>query len=247
MEPAETCSGVSIVEAWSRAAQIVLAPAPTPYVLTVTSGIGWPAASHEIWKLDAAAKSVGAEKPSTVAEMLLPGAAKQSTGNAAEAIEAGLRMLGRGRRKGLTFSGWGHTYFERLVGAFYDRNEVKNTFGQNRLLGVITKLNDWGANAEAVFYIHTNLPGDNFRKRGSPCLQYVQFRAHAGMRLSIVGLYRAHDYTNKFLGNALGIQSVAQFVARHTGRQYDGQTIISLHPFCEKKAQLGKLIDAAVA
>jgi hypothetical protein len=179
--------------------------------------------------------------------MLLPAAAKQSTANAAQSIEAGLRMLGRGRRKGLTFSGWGHTYFERLVGASYDRHGVKNTFGQNRLLGVITKLNAWGTNAEAVFYIHTNVPGDNFRKRGSPCLQYLQFRAHSGDRLSVVGLYRAHDYTNKFLGNALGIQQVAQFVARHTGKQYDGQTIISLNPFCDTKAQLGKLIHAALA
>src|SRR5690349_5376192 len=112
MEPAEACNGDSILSAWSQAAQFVLAPGTTPYVLTVTSGVAWPATDQDIRKLDAAAKSVGAERPSTVAEMLFPGAAKQSTGNAAQAIEAGLQMLGRGRRKGLSFSRWGHTYFE---------------------------------------------------------------------------------------------------------------------------------------
>jgi hypothetical protein len=247
MEAAKTCRGDSILQAWKEAGEVLIAPGTPPYVLVVTSGIGWQPSAHELHELDLAAKSVGAERPSTVAEMLLPGAAKQSTGNADDAIEAGLRMLGRARRKRLRFSQWSHTYFERLVGAYCDRTGNKNQIGQNRLLGTIEKLNTWGRNFESVFYIHTNMPNDSFRTMGSPCLQYLQFRAHGNNKLSIVGLYRAHDYTNKFLGNALGIQDVGEFVARHTGREYDGQTIISLHPFCGSKSQLRKFIDAATA
>jgi hypothetical protein len=219
-------------------------PALPPYILAITSGVAWSPSASELRKLDASADDLGAERPSTVAEMVLPAMTKLSTGNADVAIEAGLRMLGRGRHKGLRYSGWNHTYFERMAGASISRTGHRSNLGQNRLLGTIQKLKAWGRNAEAVFYIHTNIESDNFRPRGSPCLQYVQFRAHEQDKLSVVGLYRAHDYTNKFLGNALGLQNLGEFIARHTGRTYDGQTIISLHPFCEGKAKLKRLIDA---
>lgn len=247
MEAAKSIQGNSILDAWKLAAKVVADPGATPYVMAVAAGAAWQPSTNALHALDQAADGVGAERPSTVAEMLFPGSTKQSTGNADEAIEAGLRMLGRARRKRLRFSQWTHTYFERLVGAYCDRTGKRIRIGQNRLLGTIDKLNEWGRNFESVFYIHTNMGDDNFRTMGSPCLQYLQFRAHGNKKLSVVSLYRAHDYTNKFLGNALGIQGVAEFVARHTGRDYDGQTIISLHPFCDNKAQLRKFIDAAAA
>jgi hypothetical protein len=240
MDAAKSVQGGSILDAWKSASAVVAGSGEAPYVMTVTCGAAWQPSTLQLRALDQAAKSVGAERPSTVAEMLFPGAAKRSTGNAGEAIEAGLRMLGRARRKRLRFSQWTHTYFERLVGAYIDRRGTRVQIGQNRLLGTIEKLNEWGRNFESVFYIHTNMPNDSFRTMGSPCLQYLQFRAHGDKQLSVVGLYRAHDYTDKFLGNALGIQDLGAFVARHTGRHYDGQTIISLHPFCDNKTQLRK-------
>ena len=174
--------------------------------------------------------------------MLLPKVAHLSTENPGEAIEAGLKLLGRGRKRGLRFSTWSHTYFERMVGSWYDRFGARKEIKANRLLSAIRKMNEWDKNAEAAFYIHTDISSDNFRPRGSPCLQYIQFRAHGDHKLSVVGLYRAHDYTNKFLGNAIGLQRLGQFVAQHTGRQYDGLAIISLNPFCDNKHQLKNLI-----
>lgn len=246
MQPASSLDGDSILSAWKAAAAVVAGPEAPPYVMTVTAGAAWPTTGQQLHELDQTADSVGAQRPSTVAEMLFPGAAKLSTGNAQQAIDAGLKMLGRARRKRLRFSQWTHTYFERLVGAYCDRTGKKVPIGQNRLLGTIEKLNEWGRNFESVFYIHTNMPDDRFRTMGSPCLQYLQFRAHGDKRLSVVGLYRAHDYTHKFLGNALGIQRVAEFVARHTGREFDGQTIVSLHPFCDSKTQLRRFVNAVV-
>lgn len=243
MQAAETYTDPSILGAWIRAASAVAANGSPPYVITVTSGTAWQPTPEDLHALDRSAVDAGAERPSTVAQMLMPAAAILSTGNAAAAIESGLRMLGRGRRKGLRYSTWSHTYFERIAGGFDDRQGNRVVLAKNRLLAVIDKLNEWGGNREAVFYIHTNQESDNFRSRGSPCLQYIQFRAHAG-NIAIVGLYRAHDYTNKFLGNAIGLQSLGQFVARHTNRQYEGQTVISLNPFCDKKSQLKSFIHA---
>ena len=210
----------------------------------VTSGAEWDSSVASLRVLDIAALAAKAERPSAVANMLLPRIVQLSTENASGAIETGLKTLGRARRGGLRFSTWTHTYFERLAGAWYDRAGNRSQIKQNRLLGTIEKLNQWGQNSEAAFYMHTDLNSDPFKPLGSPCLQYVQFRAHSAKQLSLVGLYRAHDYTNKFLGNAVGLQILGEFVAKHTGRTFDGLTIISLNPFCKAKQQLKKLIDA---
>jgi hypothetical protein len=243
MQPASTFHAASIIEGWRLAASAVASPAGANYITVVTCGNGWNSSPTSIRALDDAARKVNAERPSSVANMLLPRVVQLSTENPAAAIEAGLKTLGRGRSRGLRFSTWRHTYFERLTGAWYDRFGERTEIKNNRLLGTIEKLNQWGQNAEAAFYIHTDLNSDPFRPLGSPCLQYVQFRAYEGMRLDIVGLYRAHDYTNKFLGNAVGLQILGEFVARHTGRTFTGVGIISLHPFCNTKQQLKKLID----
>lgn len=244
MQPASTFHADSIVEGWRLAATAVASTAGTSYITVVTCGAAWNTSSANIRALDEAAIGVGAERPSAVANMLLPRIVQLSTENAPEAIETGLKALGRGRGRGLRFSTWTHTYFERLTGAWYDRLGQRSEIKSNRLLGTIQKLNLWGQNAEAAFYIHTDLNSDPFRPLGSPCLQYVQFRAHAGQRLSVVGLYRAHDYTNKFLGNAVGLQILGEFVAKHTGREFGGVGVVSLHPFCKTKRQLKQLIDA---
>lgn len=247
MRPADTHDAPSIIEGWRAAAAAVASPNGASYITVVTCGPDWISSAANIRVLDQAARSVGAEEPSGVASMLLPKVVRLSTENPSNAIEQGLKALGRARRGGLRFSTWTHTYFERMVGAWYDRFGARSVIKNNRLLGTIQKLNAWGNNAEAVFYVHTDLSSDPFKPLGSPCLQYVQFRAHAGQRLSVVGLYRAHDYTNKFLGNAMGLQMLGEFVARHTNRTFAGVGIISLNPFCKTKSQLKKLINAIPA
>lgn len=243
MQPAETFTGGTIVEAWRAAAARIAGAGDPPYVIVVTAGPGWNGLAADQRALDMAAEAVGAERPTAVAEMLLPRVVHLSTGNPDGAIEAGLKLLGRGRKRGLRFSTWTHTYFERMVGAWYDRLGAKRDIKTNRLKGVIQKLVAWDRNAEAVFYLHTDISSDSFRPRGSPCLQYVQFRAHGDKKLSVMGLYRAHDYTNKFLGNAMGLQRLGQFVANHTNREFDGLAIVSLHPFCDNKNQLRSLME----
>jgi hypothetical protein len=242
MQRAETFDAPSILEAWRQAAAR-LSDSNPPYVIVVTAGVGWGASPQQLHALDSAAMKAGAERPTAVAEMLLPKVVHLSTENPDGALEGGLKLLGRGRKRGLRFSTWTHTYFERIVGSWYDRFGSRKVIKSNRLLTAIEKMQEWDKNAEAVFYIHTDLSSDSYRPRGSPCLQYIQFRAYGDLKLSVVGLYRAHDYTNKFLGNAVGLQRLGEFVARHTRREFEGLTIVSLHPFCQNKSQIKRFME----
>lgn len=231
-----------LVAAWKEACDLIANQKVVDYVLVTSFGNAWEGTADQRSALDKAAKAALAETPSSVASMLLPNIVRTSTQAPSDAIEAAQKMLGRGRRKGLSYSGWRHTYFERLTGAWYNRRGTKETISQNRLLKTIEKINEWEKNAEAVFYLHTNLDTDNFRPRGSPCLQYVQFRIFGASHLSVVGLYRAHDYTNKALGNFIGLHDLGIFVASRTGRTFVGADVLSLNPFVGNKSQINGYI-----
>jgi hypothetical protein len=243
-EPAAIAFNDDLVAAWKDACDQIANRKTVDYVLVTGFRDAWQGTHAERQALDIAARSVGAESPSSVASMLLPKVVRTSARPASEAIDAGQRMMGRGRRRGLVFSGWRHTYFERLTGAWYNRRGNKEAISQNRLLKAIETINQWGKNAEAVFYIHTNLESDSFRPRESPCLQYVQLRIYGDDNLSLVGLYRAHDYVNKALGNFVGLNDLGRFIAGRTGKTFTGVNVVSLHPFVERKSQANGYLAA---
>jgi hypothetical protein len=163
--------------------------------------------------------------------VLFPRVVSDAPGPVADKLAAGLALFGRGRSRGLRFSGWRNTYFERLVGQWRDRQLVAHTFKENRLASIIEKIGSWGKDVEAALYIHTDAPEDRLRIRGAPCLQYVQVRLYKPNLLEIYAVYRAHDYFNKALGNMIGLQRLGMFIASESGREYTGQTVFSLHPF----------------
>lgn len=227
----------SLLEAWKSALAAVSAHGEVDYLLVTSFGADWIGTKPERRLLDVAAKSVRAEPPTTVSAMLAPPAISNPALVVEDAIEAGLKTLGRGRRRGLTYSGWKHTYFERLSGAYYDRTMVRRTIGQSYLIEMIKKSIEWNKNYEAVFYIHTNCESDNFRPRGSPCLQYIQFRLHHNNKISLTAVYRSHDFVNKALGNFIGLSDLGKFVATATHRTLSDINVISLNPFVSRKSQ----------
>ena len=222
-------SAPNVLLAWQRASQLITDGDPC-YVLTVSAGADLNITAADLRLLDAKARAVKTEYPSSVANMLLPSVASESMGTVIEAKSTALRLLGRARRRGQKFSNWKHTYFERLVGTYMPPNGIPERIGEDKLTALIAKLNSWSNDAQAALYIHNSMPTDTFRVRGSPCLQYIQFRAHSGNRLDLVALYRAHDYSSKALGNFVGLQRLGQFVARYSGRVYGSTQIVSLNP-----------------
>lgn len=233
----------SLLACWAASARHLALPGKQQFILTLSSGVTWVPSNHSLRVLDIIAAKNGFERPGSVAEMIMPSVCENAFLTPAQAVDRGLALLGRTRQRGPHFSGWQHTYFERMVGEWQNRNGMRSRFRSNKLIETIEKLNRWGRNAESACYIHIPLDSENFRTRGGPCLQYVQFRAFGDHLLDVIGVYRAHDYDNKALGNLVGLNRLGRFVAGHTGRLLNGTSVVSLHPFTNHKARLKKFAD----
>lgn len=184
------------------------------------------------------------ENAAGVAEVLFPLECLATTGNVQTKLEAGLakiRRLRRSARKSL--SGWSDTYFERLVGQHAQANGKIKPIGQNRVAAIIEKANSWNGDFHAAFYAHTTHGRDKLRKRGAPCLQYVQFELLQGKGLRLFAVYRSHDFINKALGNFVGLQRLGEFVAAETDRTLKEVTVISLNPFVGTKKRAKEFCD----
>jgi hypothetical protein len=238
----------TVIAAWIAGASRLCAPDPHPSFMVVSAGTNATFTRERLRELNSCADAVGAERPSAVAEVLLPMRVLETNGDLATRLDAGWKYFGRGRRRHLRFSSWKHTYFERLTGHWMPRDLNLQEIKENRLRSVIEKAISWGKDVEAALYIHTDAPSDRLRPRGAPCLQYVQFRLFEENRLELFALYRAHDYLNKALGNMIGLQRLGEFVADQTGRSLVRQTVFSLHPSIGgSKQTLGGLIDSVRA
>lgn len=230
-----------LVRGWRDASRILTGPGAPDYIITLSLGPGWTEAAASLNILDRIAKNRGAENPSAAAAMLIPKSVMAANGTAAQKISAGLAHLGRGRRAGLRYSGWTHTYFERLVGQYADHAGRVQRIGEPRLLNIIQKANSWGTNAGAALNAHIWSAADTLRTRGSPCLQYVQFRLLDNSGLELAAVYRSHDYFNKSLGNFIGLQRLANFVADSTGRNFRRLHVVSFNSHIGSRGSKGRL------
>jgi len=236
--------GTDIIEGWVRAARAVSATGFANDHVTIVASGEWGETPQKLRALDDEAKLVRTERPSSVANVLCPTPLLSAAGNTRAKIACGWDLLGRGRQQGIKYSGWRDTYFERLTGHRAKKSGDYEKFKENRLLNIIDKINTWDHNIASALYAHTDIPSDKLRTRGSPCLQYVQFRVFDGNKIGITGLYRSHDYLSKALGNMVGLQRLARFVAQETGREFGRVTVISLAPIAEgKKGALRKYAD----
>lgn len=216
-------SGSSAIHAWWSATAEILEAGFDEYVMVVefdSSGTS----KASLRAVDLLAAGEGAERPRSVASMLMPQPVIEHPGGASDALSYGLAMLERGRTIGKRYSGWQDTYFERMCRGF-------GTPGAAPLFNLCDKARKWGTNHQAAFYLHTSGPGDGFRTMGAPCLQYVQVRLTPNATLELVSLYRSHDYFDKALGNFVGLERLGTFIATQTQRCLTRVTNISLHPF----------------
>lgn len=225
--------GADIIEGWVRAAREVSANGFANDHVTIVASGEWPETPVRLRALDQQARSVNTDRPSAVANVLCPGPLMRAVGNTDAKIARAWDFLGHGRRQGIKYSGWRDTYFERLTGHRAEKAGEYEQFKENRLRNIIEKINSWNHNIASSLYAHTDIPSDSLRTRGSPCLQYVQFRVFDVNKIGVTGLYRSHDYLSKALGNMIGLQRLARFVAQETGREFGRVTVISLAPIAE--------------
>ena len=123
----------------------------------------------------------------------------------------------RGQRRHPT--AWG-TYFLRLVSF--------GAGGKNQLSKVVEAMKNWNAKPRAAFVVHlSSAELDNPRLRGGPCWQYGQFIRSGDDEMSLVAVYRSHDYFQKALGNFVGLNRLLRFVCRHSGMKPGTLTCLS--------------------
>ena len=65
--------------------------------------------------------------------------------------------------------------------------------------------------------------------RGGQCLSYLSFRIDKERRLLLSAVYRNHYYTEKLLGNMVGLGRLMQFVADEAGLTVGPLSILSTH------------------
>ena len=112
------------------------------------------------------------------------------------------KLIGRGPRS------WG-MYFLRLI-----------RFGPtrvNQLEKIVKGMSSWGKNHKAAFVVHfSSAQTDAPRPLGAPCLQFCEF-IRDGDGLSLLAVYRSHDYFLKALGNFIGLARLLEYVAYRVG------------------------------
>lgn len=65
--------------------------------------------------------------------------------------------------------------------------------------------------------------------RGRQCLSYLSFKLDENRRLLLTAMYRNHYYTEKLLGNLVGLGRLMAFVAEEVGIEVGPLTVLSTH------------------
>lgn len=65
--------------------------------------------------------------------------------------------------------------------------------------------------------------------RGGQCLSFLSFKLDKDRRILLSAIYRNHYYTEKLLGNIIGLGRLMQFVADETGATVGPLSILSTH------------------
>lgn len=123
------------------------------------------------------------------------------------------------RRQG---GGWGF-YFQRLASF--------GSSGAPQLRRLIEGLSSWGHGHHGAFVVHlSSAQTDRPRPQGGPCWQYGQLMAHDNA-LSLLAVYRSHDYFQKALGNFAGLSRLLTYVCSKTGHTVGTLTCVSTYAF----------------
>jgi thymidylate synthase len=122
---------------------------------------------------------------------------------------------------------WGR-YFERMI-AFPSKDGSVNL-----LEDLITKMkrNVEGDTTYRNIYelpIYNPLKDANGSPRGGQCLSFMSFKLDKDRRLLLSAVYRNHYYTEKLLGNLIGLGRLMSFVATEAGTCIGGLSVLSTH------------------
>ena len=123
---------------------------------------------------------------------------------------------------------WGR-YFERMTA--YPKPEGGTV---NLLEGLVSKMSrnvksDRPYKNIYELPIYDPIRDANASPRGRQCLSYLSFKLDDDHRLLLTAIYRNHYYTEKLLGNLIGLGQLMAFVAAEAGVEVGPLTVLSTH------------------
>ncbi len=137
---------------------------------------------------------------------------------------------------------WG-TYFERMISF----RPFAQSYGQsiNQLQCIISSIKESKNNHKATYVIHISSPYlDSINKiMGNPCLQYLEFLCPDKKTISLLAVYRNHDYYKKAIGNFIGLGYLLRFVCKHTNRDPGELICHSAHAYIKGKSKARHFIE----
>jgi len=79
---------------------------------------------------------------------------------------------------------------------------------------------------------------------GNPCLQFIEILCPDRDTVSLLAVYRNHDYYRKTLGNFIGLGQLLKFICDETGRNTGTLTCHSAHAYYDvSKAKISQLAE----
>ncbi len=137
---------------------------------------------------------------------------------------------------------WG-SYFNQMI----NWSESSKSVTRNQLEDIITSINERDSVHRKAYVIHITNPVLHLGwPRGGPCLHsvYIQLRPNP-REMSIMAVYRSHDFGVKAYGNYIGLGNLLQFLAKETNFAVGNLSCVSSTAFivAQHKAGLRRIID----
>lgn len=131
--------------------------------------------------------------------------------------------------RGREHSGWG-TYFQRMIAYPSMKGST------NQLSNIINAINNRDRLSRASYTIVIERPGgETIKPLGAPCLNYIAVQLEPGIKpkISLLCVYRNHDFFERAYGNYWGLCNLLCFIAKETNLSPGSLTCISSHAYVD--------------
>ena len=133
--------------------------------------------------------------------------------------------------------GWG-TYFERMI-RYAPTGD--NAQAVDQLATIIDAINGRPSNYGAAYTIVIPYPQKDSRKiMGAPCLNYLTVQVETVGRnkcVSLLAVYRNHDFLERAYGNYLGLCKLLEYIAIETNSEIGSLTCVSSRAYVPRYKQ----------
>lgn len=131
---------------------------------------------------------------------------------------------------------WG-SYFDQMV----EWKESKSGASINQLDRIINLINQRNTVYKTAYTIQITNPISHINyPMAGPCLRYILLQLQSNPnKISLMAVYRNHDFAEKAYGNYVGLGNLLKFIASEINYELGSVTCVSSHAYIESKYKSG--------